>query len=139
MLGWFGKKKKNEDALEHADRVMNTGLTGLMMKGFVPKEHRDAINQSLNSAKDAQLAAHGGLPLTATAKVLRVTDTGKLINFDPVVILELSVTETGGNSYNKTMETLVSKLQIPRAGDTVGLASNPAKPSEFLYMGLIPG
>ncbi|AYB43986.1 hypothetical protein [Paenibacillus lautus] len=136
-MGWFGKKKSPQDALEKADQMMNKGLTGMMMKGLVPKEHRHAINQSLEQAKQAQMAATGVLSLTATAHVRSIRDTGKLINFDPVVILELDVTENGGNQYTKTLETLVSKLQIPRAGDTIGLAQHPANPSELIYMGLI--
>ncbi|GIO96875.1 hypothetical protein J14TS5_19610 [Paenibacillus lautus] len=136
-MGWFGKKKNPEDALEKADKMMNKGLTGMMMKGFVPKEHRNAINQSLEQAKQAQMAATGALALTATAKVRTVRDTGKLINFDPVVILELDVTENDGSQYTKTLETLVSKLQIPRAGDIIGLAQHPANSSELVYMGPI--
>jgi hypothetical protein len=136
-MGWFGKKKSPQDALEKADQMMNKGLTGMMMKGFVPKEHRNAINQSLEQAKQAQMAATGALALTATAKVRTVRDTGKLINFDPVVILELDVTENDGSQYTKTLETLVSKLQIPRAGDIIGLAQHPANSSELVYMGPI--
>ncbi|MGG4482352.1 hypothetical protein [Paenibacillus illinoisensis] len=138
-MGWFSKKNKQEDAIAKADRVMNKGLTGLMMKGFVPKQHREAINQSLDSAKQAQLAATGSLPLTATATVLTITDTGKLINFDPIVLLVLDVTETSGRQYQRTLETLVSKMQIPRVGDRVGLGQNPANPSELIYMGLLTG
>ncbi|MGG3505826.1 hypothetical protein ABES58_10115 [Paenibacillus lautus] len=136
-MGWFGKKKNPQDALEKADKMMNKGLSGMMMKGFVPKEHRNAINQSLEQAKQAQMAATGALALTATAKVRTVRDTGKLINFDPVVILELDVTENDGSQYTKTLETLVSKLQIPRAGDIIGLAQHPANSSELVYMGPI--
>lgn len=136
-MGWFGKKKNPQDALEKADKMMNKGLTGMMMKGFVPKEHRNAINQSLEQAKQAQMAATGALALTATAEVRTVQDTGKLINFDPVVILELDVTENDGSQYAKTLETLVSKLQIPRAGDIIGLAQHPANSSELVYMGPI--
>ncbi|MBY0217159.1 hypothetical protein [Paenibacillus illinoisensis] len=138
-MGWFSKKNKQEDAIAKADRVMNKGLTGLMMKGFVPKQHREAINQSLDSAKQAKLAATGSLPLTATATVLTITDTGKLINFDPIVVLVLDVTETSGRQYQRTLETLVSKMQIPRVGDRVGLGQNPANPSELIYMGLLTG
>lgn len=134
-MGWFGKKKNQQDALEHADKVLNKGLTGMMMKGFVPKEHRDAMNQSLEQAKQAQLAGGGSIPVTAKATVLSVRDTGKLINFDPIVILELDVTETDGKQYQKTLETLVSKLQIPRPGDCVGLGHHPANPHELIYMG----
>lgn len=138
-MGWFSKKNKQEDAIAKADRMMNKGLTGLMMKGFVPKQHREAINQSLDSAKQAQLAATGSLPLTATATVVTITDTGKLINFDPIVVLVLDVTETSGRQYQRTLETLVSKMQIPRVGDRIGLGQNPANPSELIYMGLLTG
>jgi len=138
-MGWFSKKNKQEDAIAKADRMMNKGLTGMMMKGFVPKQHREAIHQSLDSAKQAQLAASGSLPLTATATVVTITDTGKLINFDPIVVLVLDVTETSGRQYQRTLETLVSKMQIPRVGDRIGLGQNPANPSELIYMGLLVG
>ena len=39
-MGWFGKKNKQEDTIAKADKMMNKGLTGMMMKGFVSKEHR---------------------------------------------------------------------------------------------------
>lgn len=139
MMGWFGRKNKQEDAIAKADTLMNKGLTGMLMKGMVPKQHRDAINQSLDSARQAQLAASGSLPMAATATVVSVTDTGKLINFDPIVVLVLDVTETDGSRYQRTLETLVSKMQIPRAGDRVGLGQNPANPAELIYMGLISG
>ncbi|KAF6636826.1 hypothetical protein H6F38_06220 [Paenibacillus sp. EKM208P] len=137
MMNFFGKKKKQQDAIEQADQLMNKGLSGLFMKGLVPKEHREQINQSLNSARQAQTAANGGLSMAATAVVISVTDTGKLVNFDPIVVLVLDVMEVSGNRYPKTLETLVSKLQIPRPGDTVGLGSNPVNSSELIYMGLV--
>lgn len=138
-MGWFGRKNKQEDAIAKADTLMNKGLTGMLMKGMVPKQHRDAINQSLDSARQAQLAASGSLPMAATATVMSVTDTGKLINFDPIVVLVLDVTETDRSRYRRTLETLVSKMQIPRAGDRVGLGKNPANPAELIYMGWISG
>jgi len=136
-MGLFGKKKKPQDALEQADKIMNKGLTGLMMKGFVSKEHRELMSQSLDSAKQMQLAASGAIPLSATAVVLSLRDTGRLINFDPVVVMELDVTETSGSQYKKTLETLVSKLQIPRIGDRIGLGQNPGNPLEVVYLGLL--
>lgn len=138
MWGLFGKKKEPQDRLEKATKAMNKGMSGLVMKTMVPKEHRDLINQNLDAAKQAQLAASGTVPLSATAVVLSVTDTGKLINFDPILVLVLNVTENDGSTYQKTLETLVSKIQIPRAGDRVGLGHNPANPSELMYMGLLP-
>jgi len=134
-MGWFGKKKNQKDALEQADQMLNKGLSGMMMKGFVPKQHLDTINQGLEQARQAQMAAGGSVPVTATATVLSIRDTGKLINFDPIVILELDVTESDGSRYQKTLETLVSKLQIPRVGERVDLGQHPANPTEFIYMG----
>jgi hypothetical protein len=136
MFNLFGKKKKDENPIDHADKVMNKGLSGLMMKGFVPKEHRDRINEGLNSARNAQLGS-SGIPVEATAIVEEVMDTGKLINFDPIVVLKLKVTDRNGKSHDITLETLVSKLQIPRIGDRVGLGLHPTKQGEWIYMGLI--
>ncbi|WP_225999132.1 hypothetical protein [Paenibacillus sp. BJ-4] len=34
----------------------------------------------------------------------------KIVNFDPIVVLVLDVTEASGSRYQKTLETLVSKL-----------------------------
>jgi hypothetical protein len=136
MFNLFGKKKKDENPIDHADKVMNKGLSGLMMKGFVPKEHRDRINEGLNSARNAQLSS-SGIPVEATAIVEEVMDTGKLINFDPIVVLKLKVTDRNSKSHDITLETLVSKLQIPRIGDQVGLGLHPTKQGEWIYMGLI--
>ncbi len=134
-MGWFGKKKHVQDNLEKADQLLNKGLSGMMMKGLIPKQHRETMNISIEQARQAQMAAGGSVPITATAIVLSVRDTGKLINFDPVVILELEVTETDGSRYTKTLETLVSKLQVPRAGDHIGLGQHPTNPAELIYVG----
>lgn len=134
-MGWFGKKKPSEDALEKADQLFNKGLSGMMMKGLIPKQHRETMNQGIEQARQAQLAADGSIPVAAAATVLAVRDTGKLINFDPVVILELDVTDNDGSRYTKTLETLVSKLQVPRAGDRIGLGQHPANPAELIYIG----
>ncbi|MFD0713028.1 hypothetical protein [Paenibacillus sp. GCM10027626] len=134
---WFGKRKSKQDALDQADQLLNKGFTGMMLKGIIPKEHREAMNQSLEQARQAQMAAEGSVPITMTAVVLSIRDTGKLINFDPVVVLELDVTEQDGSRYPKTIETLVSKMQIPRVGDRIGLGKHPSNPAELVYMGLI--
>ena len=63
MFNLFGKKKSKEEALEYADKKLNKGLSGMMMKGFVPKEHRDMMNQSLNQAKQAHMASTGAFLL----------------------------------------------------------------------------
>jgi hypothetical protein len=56
-----------------------------------------------------------------------------MINNDPVV--NLSVTLEGGQALQLD-QTLVSKLQIPRVGDSVTLIPNPAQPGTYVYGGL---
>jgi len=66
------------------------------------------------------------------ATVTALADTGKLVGFDPIVAL--SVTLAGGQSV--VMESLVSKLQIPRVGDSINVIPNPAQPDSHVYGGL---
>lgn len=134
-MGFFNRNKKQEDRLEQADRALNKGISGLFIKGLIPKEQREQMQAGVNAAKQAQSAASGQIPVTATATVLSVTDTGKLVNFDPMVVLVLDVTEQSGAHYQKTLETLVSKMQVPRPGDRVALGQHPSDPASFIYMG----
>ncbi len=73
-----------------------------------------------------------GVP-TIPAVVVSISDTGKLVNFDPVVDLVLQL--TGVTADPITLRTLVSKLRIPRAGDQVLLVADPADPGGYLYAG----
>ena len=70
-----------------------------------------------------------GIKATVTA----LADTGTLINNDPVV--NLSVTLEGSQTLQLD-QTLVSKLQIPRVGDSITLIPNPAQPGSYVYGGL---
>lgn len=136
-MGFFKRNKKEQNHIEQADQVVNKGLSGLFMKSIVPKEQRDQINASLEIARQAQSSASGQIPITATAQVISVQDTGKLVNFDPIIVLVLDVTENSGTRYQKTLETLVSKMHIPRSGDRIGLGVHPSSPADFIYMGII--
>jgi hypothetical protein len=66
-----------------------------------------------------------------TAEVLVITDTGALINFNPVVKLKLKVTPQYGVVYDAEIETAVSKIAIPRVGDKINIKYNPANPNEM--------
>lgn len=138
-MGLFGKKKSNEertaDAMRTAENmVAGKGLTGRLGKSFMGAENAALLGQGLDSARNAQeaaaLAAAGipGVPATVT----NISDTGQLINFDPVVVL----TATLADGQVVTLQTLVSKIQVPRTGDTVSLIQNPAQPGTYVYGGL---
>ncbi|MBC6301333.1 hypothetical protein [Listeria booriae] len=133
----FGKKNETKlDQLDQAEKAVNKGLTGLLTKAFVGKEQMDKINSSIQNAKNATLASEGAIPEVATATVTAIQDTGQLVNYDPMVILQLNVVEPGREPYAYRMQTLVSKLQIPRVGDVIRLGANPADASQFVYLGI---
>jgi hypothetical protein len=50
----------------------------------------------------------------ASAKILRVTDTGTTINNNPVVRLLLEVTPPGQSSFQAETERLIPRLQVPQ-------------------------
>ncbi|WP_411343827.1 hypothetical protein ACE3MZ_19835 [Paenibacillus sp. WLX1005] len=135
MMKFFKKKADSNDRLQQADQALNKGLSGMLIKGLIPQEHRQHMNAGLEAAKQLQRASSGQVAITAMATVVSVTDTGKLVNFDPIVVLSLNVVENRGDRYSHTMETLVPKMQIPRPGDVIGLGTHPAHPSSFIYMG----
>ncbi|GGJ30853.1 hypothetical protein [Paenibacillus hunanensis] len=135
MMKFFKKKSEPTDRLQQADAALNKGLSGMLIKGLVPKEQRQQMSDGLEAAKQMQAAASGSVAITAMGTIVSVKDTGKLVNFDPIVLLTMDVVENSGSRYSHTMETLVPKMQIPRPGDVIGLGTHPAHPSSFIYMG----
>lgn len=139
-MGLFGRKK-NEDATERAMRqaeniAAGKGLSGKLMKGFMGAENAAQLGSAMDTARQAQAAMAlqaQGLP-TIPATVVDLSDTGKLINFDPVV--DMTATLESGEQVQ--LQTLVSKLQIPRVGDRVLLMQNPQLPGQYTYSGLAP-
>ncbi|WP_353113716.1 hypothetical protein [Microbacterium sp.] len=139
-MGLFGRKK-SEDATEKAmqqaeDIAAGRGLTGKLMKGFMGADNAAQLGAAMDTARQAQATAAmqaQGLP-TVEAVVVSLADTGQLINFDPVI--DLTATLDGGEQVQ--LQTLVSKLQIPRPGDRVLLMKHPQLPGQYVYGGLAP-
>jgi hypothetical protein len=139
MFGFNKKiKEMNEDpkkAIDHADKTINKGLTGFFTKAFIGQENVDKINHSLDVAK--QYADYGNLNQTgmpASAEVVSIADTGMLVNYNPVVKMQLKVTPQYGLPFETTVETAVSKIAIPRVGDKINIKYNPANTSEVLVV-----
>jgi hypothetical protein len=135
----FGKNKISNDpekALKDADKKLNKGLTGFATKAFMGKENLARMNQGIamgQGAIDMQKVSADlnqyGIP--ALAKVLSIQDTGQLVNFDPVVILQLEVTPQAGPAFQTAARTIVSKLAIPRVGESINIKYSPADPSKI--------
>jgi len=133
----FGRKieKDPQKALDNAKKTMNSGLTGGLTKAFMGKDFVDDMNNAMNKGqaaldmqKSGQWIAQAGMD--ATAEVLSIQDTGSLINMNPVVILKLKVQPAMGAGFETTAQTMVSKIAVPRVGDTIKIKYNPADPTQ---------
>ena len=138
----FGKGKNSDDpekALKDADKKLNKGLTGFATKAFLGKDAVEKMNQGLamgHEAVDMQKESLnlGQYGIPAAAQVLSIQDTGQLVNFDPVVVLQLEVTPQMGVAFQTTAKTIVSKIAIPRVGDTINIKYSPADPTKIVVV-----
>lgn len=130
-----GRQSRQERAAEIAGKVAGgKGFYGRATRAFLGAEDFARVQQSIgayNSAGDVQQLLAAGAA-TVPAVVVSISDTGKLVNFDPVVDLVL---QPAGAADRITLQTLVSKLRIPRTGDQVLLLPDPARPGAYLYAG----
>ncbi len=138
----FGINKKIDEAqkdpkkaIDQADKALNKGLSGFMTKAFMGKDFQDKMNQSLDTAKNAvDYGNIGQTGLPATAEVLSIEDTGTLVNYNPVVRMKLRVQPQYGVGFENQVETMVSKIAIPRVGDKLNIKYNPANTSEVVIV-----
>ncbi|MGW2048974.1 hypothetical protein ACWCPF_27875 [Streptomyces sp. NPDC001858] len=136
-MGIFSKRGKNreERAAEIADKVASgKGFYGRTTRAFLGQQDFAAVQQTIGaykSGQDVQQLLAMGAP-TVPAVVVSIGDTGRLVNHDPVVDLVL---QPSGTTGPVTLQTVVSKLRIPRTGDQVLLVADPARPGGYLYAG----
>ncbi|MDX3572618.1 hypothetical protein [Streptomyces sp. ID05-47C] len=138
-MGFFGKgKSREEKAAKIAEQVAGgKGFYGRITRATLGGEDYAKLQQSIgayNSGATVQQLLAMGVP-TTTAVVVSISDTGRLVNFDPVVDLVLQLTGAGATVDPITLQTIVSKLRIPRPGDQVLLIADPANPGGYLYAG----
>ncbi len=94
----------------------------------------DQGQAALDMQKNGNMLAMTGVE--GAAEVVAIVDTGTLINMDPVVKLTLKVTPAvpGLAPFETVGQSVVSKIAIPRKGDTIKIKYNVANPSEFVVM-----
>ncbi|MFF1297218.1 MULTISPECIES: hypothetical protein [unclassified Streptomyces] len=136
-MGIFGKRKSREEkAAKIVEQVAGgKGFYGRMTRATLGGEDYARLQQTIgtyNSGAAVRQLLAMGVP-TTPAVVVSISDTGKLVNYDPVVDLVLQLTGTTADPIS--LQTLVSKLRIPRAGDQVLLIEDPANPGGYLYAG----
>jgi hypothetical protein len=57
-----------------------------------------------------------------------------MVNANPIVKLSLKVTPQMGVPFDTTGTSMVSKIAIPRKGETVNIKYNPADPTQFVVV-----
>ncbi|MEE1740314.1 hypothetical protein [Streptomyces sp. BE147] len=140
-MGLFGHRKSREErAHEIADKVASgKGFYGRATRAIVGGEDFARLQESVgayNTGLTAQQLIAMGVP-PVPAVVVSITDTGKLVNFDPVVELVVDlVPQPSGVAGRIELQTIVSKLRIPRAGEQVLMVADPAQPGVYLYAGV---
>ncbi|MEL7975150.1 hypothetical protein AAG589_04750 [Isoptericola sp. F-RaC21] len=138
-MGLFGRKKSDEERVEDAMRTaekigQGRGLTGGLARLVMGSENTDKVRDAMQAARAGQagMAGMAGAPAgtdVRTAAVTAIADTGQSVNGNPIVQLELDL-----EGQAVTLRTMVSRLQIPRAGDTVHVMRNPVD-GALLYGG----
>ena len=119
--------------LEKADRTLNKGAMGFMTKTFMGKEFTEKMNEGLNVAKKAMDMSNltlTGLP--GVAIVQSISDTGKMVNFNPIVTLALKVRPMYGTEFEVSGNAMVSKIAVPRLGERINIKYNAADPNDFI-------
>ncbi|MFD9791925.1 hypothetical protein ACFWXK_13340 [Streptomyces sp. NPDC059070] len=135
-MGIFKNRRSREErAADIVGQVAEgKGFYGRATRAFLGSEDFSRVQQSIgayHSGLDVRQLLASGAP-TVPAAVVSIADTGRLVNFDPVVDLVL---QPSGAADPVALRTIVSKLRIPRAGDQVLLIADPARPGGYLYAG----
>jgi hypothetical protein len=125
--------------LKKAENVVNKGIMGWITRMFMGKKFTSDMNQAINMGKStinmvdkrSELMSSGK---AAQADVMGIADTGKMVNYDPIVHIKLSVQPESGNPFQVEAEQIVSKIAIPRVGDKVNIKYNPLNSQEFVII-----
>ncbi len=133
----FGRKieKDPQKALDNANKMLNNPLMKGLNKVVMGQDFVDQTDNALASAQNAidmQKKFQNPEGMETTAVVMAVQDTGKTINDNPVVMLTLTINAAyGGTIPNVTGESIVSRIAVPRVGDTIKIKYNPQNPLQF--------
>jgi hypothetical protein len=89
-----------------------------------------ALADRMSGVAEAKRLQEAGVP--ASARVVKLWDTGITVNDDPVIGLEVEVAREDGSVYTATIpKSLISRLDVPQfqPGQTVSVRIDPQDPS----------
>lgn len=72
-----------------------------------------AMIDNMSGVSEAKRLQEAGTP--ATARILKIWDTGITVNDDPVIGMEVEISREDGSLYTATIpKTLISRLDVPQ-------------------------
>jgi hypothetical protein len=104
-------------------RILLTGMALLILAGCAMVDRMSGVSEAKRLRETGE---------AATARILRVWDTGITVNEDPVIGLDVEVSRAGGASYKATIpKSLISRIDIPQfqPGQTVSVRVDPQNPT----------
>ena len=90
-----------------------------------------AVADRMSGVSEARRIQEAGTP--ATARILKIWDTGITVNDDPVIGLEVEIAREDGSAYTATIpKSLISRLDVPQfqPGMSVGVRIDPQDPAK---------
>lgn len=90
-----------------------------------------AVADRMSGVSEAKRLQETGTP--ATARILKLWDTGITVNDDPVIGLEVEITREDGSVYTATIpKSLISRLDVPQfqPGMSIGVRIDPQDPAK---------
>ena len=90
-----------------------------------------AVADRMSGVSEAKRLQETGTP--ATARILKIWDTGITVNDDPVIGLEVEIARENGSVYTATIpKSLISRLDVPQfqPGLPVSVRIDPQDPAK---------
>jgi hypothetical protein len=93
----------------------------------------DQGQSALDGLQQLQWLTRNGLD--GTAEVLAITETGRLVNMNPVFMLSVKVQPAMiAVAFETNGQAMVSRFAIPHVGDKLKIKYNPADPTQFVVL-----
>ena len=134
MFKDINKMKKQGQDIQKA-QGKRTGMIGMLrdMPGKI-SQASSAVDDAM--ALQADIQQQQALLTTGTqgkATIKNFSDTGTLVNFNPQVVLDLSVAVEGKAPYDAQLTTSVPQVYLARLqqGASIGVKVDPADPSSI--------
>jgi hypothetical protein len=106
--------------------------TLLLLAAMVIATSGCAVADRMSGVSEAKRLREAGTP--ATARILKIWDTGITVNDDPVIGMEVEVSREDSSVYTATIpKSLISRLDIPQfqPGMPVSVRIDPQDPAKM--------